>query len=80
MVLPVLAFGHPTLKKVAKEINPDHPGLAQIIGDMYETMYQSDGVGLAAPQVNHSIRLFIVDAAPYADKYTEASIKRTPSV
>jgi len=72
MILPVLAFGHPTLRKVAKEIEPDHPGLEKIIADMFETMYQSDGVGLAAPQVNQSIRLFIIDAAPYADKYTEA--------
>ena len=72
MILPVLAFGHPTLKKVAKEIDPDYPDLKQLIGDMFETMYQSDGVGLAAPQVNHSIRLFIIDAAPYADKYKEA--------
>ena len=72
MILPVIAFGHPTLKKVAKEIDPDHPGLEQLIGDMFETMYQSDGVGLASPQVNQSIRLFIIDAAPYADKYAEA--------
>jgi peptide deformylase len=72
MILPVLAYGHPTLKKVAKEITPDHPGLHQLIADMFETMYQSDGVGLAAPQVNQSIRLFIIDAAPYADKYPEA--------
>jgi peptide deformylase len=72
MILPVLAYGHPTLKKVAKEIDPDHPGLAQLIADMFETMMQSDGVGLAAPQVNHSIRLFVIDAAPYADKYPEA--------
>jgi peptide deformylase len=72
MVLPVLAFGHPTLRKVAPEITPEYPGLEQLIADMFETMYQSDGVGLAAPQVNHSIRLFIIDAAPYADKYPEA--------
>jgi len=72
MILPVLAFGHPTLRKVAKEIEPDHPGLEKIIADMFETMYQSDGVGLAAPQINHSIRLFVIDAAPYAEKYPEA--------
>jgi peptide deformylase len=72
MILPVLAFGHPTLRKVGQEIDPGHPGLEQLIADMFETMYQSDGVGLAAPQVNQSIRLFIIDAAPYADKYPEA--------
>lgn len=72
MILPVLAYGHPTLKKIAKEIGPGYPGLEQLISDMFETMYQSDGVGLAAPQVNHSIRLFLIDAAPYAEKYPEA--------
>ncbi|MCX6243972.1 MAG: peptide deformylase [Bacteroidetes bacterium] len=72
MILPVVAYGHPTLRKVAKEVQPDHPDLEQFIADMFETMYQSDGVGLAAPQVNQSIRLFIMDVSPYADKYPEA--------
>jgi peptide deformylase len=71
MILPVLAFGHPILRKVAKEINPGHPGLSELINDMWETMYQSDGVGLAAPQVKQSIRLFVIDAAPYAEKHPE---------
>jgi peptide deformylase len=72
MILPVLAYGHSTLRKIAAEIKPGHPGLEQLIADMFETMYQSDGVGLAAPQVNQSIRLFVIDTAPYADKYVEA--------
>ncbi len=72
MILPVVAYGHPVLKKVAKEIPPDYPDLKQFIADMFETMYQSDGVGLAAPQVNRSIRLFLVDARPFAEKYPEA--------
>jgi peptide deformylase len=72
MVFPVLAYGHPVLKKVAKEIPPDYPDLKQFIADMFETMYQSDGVGLAAPQVNRSIRLFVIDARPFGEKYPEA--------
>ena len=49
MILPVVAYGHPVLKKVAKEIDPSYPNLKEFIADMFETMYQSDGVGLAAP-------------------------------
>lgn len=62
MILPVVAYGHPVLRKVADDINPDYPGLAELIANMWETMYNSNGVGLAAPQVNHSIRLFTVDS------------------
>ena len=72
MILPILAYGHPSLKKVAKEIEPDHPDLEILIADMFETMYFSDGVGLAAPQVNHSIRLFVIDTSPYTEKFPEA--------
>ena len=72
MILPVVAYGHPVLKKVAKEIDPSYPNLKEFIADMFETMYQSDGVGLAAPQVNHSIRLFLVDSSPFAEKHPEA--------
>lgn len=68
MILPVVAYGHPVLKKKAVDIAPDHPGLAELIDSMFETMYHSVGVGLAAPQVNHSIRLFVVDGTPYADE------------
>lgn len=71
MVLPVTAYGHPILRKVAEEIDQDYPELEQFISDMFETMYASDGIGLAAPQVNRSIRLFIIDGTPYADKVPE---------
>jgi peptide deformylase len=71
MILPIVAYGHPTLRKIAKDIQPDYPGLEQLIADMFETMYQSQGVGLAAPQVNQPIRLFIVDAAPYEEDHPE---------
>lgn len=65
MILPIVAYGHPTLRKIAAEIESGHPGLDKLIENMFETMCQSEGVGLAAPQVNQSIRLFIVDASPY---------------
>ena len=73
MILPVVAYGHPVLKKVAKEIDPSFPNLKEFIADMFETMYQSDGVGLAAPQVNQSIRLFVVDSSAFAEKYPDAA-------
>ncbi len=72
MVLPITAYGHPTLRKVAREIDADYPGLDELIDNMYETMYESRGVGLAAPQVNLSIRLLVLDATPFSDEVPEA--------
>jgi peptide deformylase len=65
MILPIVAYGHPTLRKIAAEIEPGHPALNELIENMFETMYQSEGVGLAAPQVNQSVRLIVIDASPY---------------
>lgn len=62
MTLPIVAYGHPVLRKVAHDIGPDYPGLSKFIEDMWETLYASSGVGLAAPQVNRDIRLFLVDS------------------
>lgn len=67
MILPIVAYGDPVLKKVGKEIDKDYPGLETLIENMWETMYNSQGIGLAAPQVGKSIRLFIVDASPFAE-------------
>jgi peptide deformylase len=61
MILPIVAYGHPILRKVATDITPGFPDLEKLIADMWETMYASNGVGLAAPQVNKEIRLFIID-------------------
>lgn len=61
MVLPIYAYGQPVLKKVAAPIEPGFEGLEQLLADMWETMYQAEGVGLAAPQVGMSIRLFVID-------------------
>lgn len=68
MVLPVTAYGHPVLRKKAIDIDKDYEGLDQLIDDMYETMYHTVGVGLAAPQINKSIRLVVVDASPYHEE------------
>jgi peptide deformylase len=62
MILPIVAYGTPVLRAVAKDIAPDYPNLEKLISDMWETLYASSGVGLAAPQVNKDIRLFIVDS------------------
>ncbi len=75
--MPIVAYGHPTLRKKAVDIDKDYPGLQQFIADMFETMYASNGVGLAAPQVNRSIRLFVIDATPYAEDFPgETNLKR----
>lgn len=63
MILPIVAYGTPVLRVVSKDITPDYPGLPKLIEDMWETMYASNGVGLAAPQINRDIRLFVVDSA-----------------
>jgi peptide deformylase len=68
MIYPIIAYGHPVLKKKAAEIAPDYPQLKEFIKSMFDTMYESAGVGLAAPQVNFSIRLFVVDGAPFVDE------------
>ena len=70
-VLPIVAYGDPVLRQRAQPIAPGHPGLDQLIADMFATMYAAEGVGLAAPQVGHSIRLFVVDAAPMATANAE---------
>ncbi|MBS1746675.1 MAG: peptide deformylase [Bacteroidetes bacterium] len=62
MILPIVAYGTPVLRSVAKDITPDYPNLDKLIADMWETLYASNGVGLAAPQINKDIRLFIVDS------------------
>ena len=67
MILPIVAYGDPVLKKEGEEIDENYEGLKELIDNMFETMYQASGVGLAAPQIGRSIRLFIVDATPFAD-------------
>ncbi|MGK0383656.1 MAG: peptide deformylase [Bacteroidia bacterium] len=70
-ILPIIAFGDPVLKKVAEDIDTDYPELGQLIDNMFETMYNASGLGLAAPQIGLSIRLFIVDASPFSEDHPE---------
>ena len=63
MILPIVAYGHPILRKVAKDIDEKYSDLPKLLEDMWETMYASNGVGLAAPQINRDIRLFVMDSA-----------------
>ncbi|MBT7529258.1 peptide deformylase [Flavobacteriaceae bacterium] len=67
MILPIIAYGHPVLKRKAEVINKDYPKLKELIENMFETMYNASGVGIAAPQIGLSIRLFIVDTNPFAE-------------
>ena len=68
MILPIIAYGDPLLKKESEEITADYPSLDLLVENMFETMYQAKGVGLAAPQVGLNIGLFNVDGAPFADE------------
>ncbi|MBR6843740.1 MAG: peptide deformylase [Bacteroidales bacterium] len=68
MILPIIGLGHPTLRKVAQPVTKDYPNLKELIANMFETMYAADGVGLAAPQVDLSIRLVVVGVRPYDEK------------
>lgn len=67
MILPIVAYGDPVLRKVGTEIDKDYPNLSDLIDNMWETMYHAHGVGLAAPQIGLAIRMFMVDATPFAD-------------
>lgn len=83
MILPIVVYGDPVLRKKGVEIDKDYENLPKLIDDMYETMYQAKGVGLAAPQIGKAIRLFVVDASPFAEvdedeepEFTEEELKQ----
>lgn len=78
MILPIVAYGSPVLRKVCQDISPDHPHLDKLMEDMWETMYNSKGVGLAAPQVNKDIRLFVVDSVQIIESLDEEEKKDYP--
>jgi peptide deformylase len=67
MILPIYVYGSSILRKVAKDIDKEYEGLGQLISDMFDTMYKTEGVGLAAPQIGRSIRIFVIDASPFAE-------------
>ena len=78
MILPIVAYGADILRGKGKEITPDYPNLAKLIEDMWETMYASNGVGLAAPQINKDIRLFVIDSAQIFENQEEADKGKYP--
>ena len=71
MILPIVAYGHPVLRKLCDDIEPQYEGLEKLIADMWETMYYSHGMGIAAPQINKSIRLFVIDTLQVYEKSDE---------
>lgn len=71
MVLPIYTLGQPVLRKVAEDINPEDPELAQFVQDMYDTLERSNGIGLAAPQVGRSVRVVVIDLNPLKDEHPE---------
>ena len=71
MILPIYIYGQPVLRKVAEDITPDYPELKQLISDMWETLFQSEGIGLAAPQIGRDIRLVVIDLDPLAEDMPE---------
>lgn len=71
MILPVYLYGHPVLRKTAQAVEKEYPELQTLISDMWETMYHSEGVGLAAPQIGKSIRLVVLDGSPVAEVHPE---------
>ncbi|MBS1669808.1 MAG: peptide deformylase [Bacteroidetes bacterium] len=78
MLLPIVAYGDPILRTVCKDIDKDYPSLQELLEDMWETMYYSNGVGLAAPQVNHPIRLFTVDSTQIFSNLDEEEKDKYP--
>ena len=76
MILPIVAYGDGVLKKTSMAIEAEHPNLSKIIADMFETMGNASGVGLAAPQIGKSIRLFVVDAT-VIEKYKDSGFKKS---
>lgn len=82
MILPIVVYGDPVLRKKCVNIDKNYENLPKLIKDMYETMYDANGVGLAAPQVGKAVRLFVIDASPFAEvdedeepEYTEEEMK-----
>lgn len=76
MILPVYLYGHPVLRKEAVDIDKDYPDLQKLIKDMFETMYYTEGIGLAAPQIGKSIALIVIDASVLGEDFPECRNSR----
>jgi peptide deformylase len=79
MILPIVAYGHPVLRKMCDDITPEYPELQKLIADMWETMYYSNGVGIAAPQVNRAIRLFVIDTVQIVEGFDDEDKRTYPN-
>lgn len=79
MILPVVAFGHPVLRKVCEDISPDYPELEKLITDMWDTMYHTNGVGIAAPQVNKAVRIFVIDTHQIVEGFDDQDRREYPN-
>ena len=79
MVLPVLAYGHPMLRKVCSDISPDYPELQKLISDMWDTTYYTNGVGLAAPQIGRPVRIFVVDTLQIVEGFDDEDRREYPN-
>ena len=75
MILPIIAYGNPILKKVTKKVDQTYPNIKELIDNMFETMHKARGIGLAAPQVGLSIRIFIIDTTPLAKEKDNEHLK-----
>lgn len=76
MRLPIYLYGHPVLRKIAKPIDSGYEGLKELVENMYATMYASEGVGLAAPQIGRADRIVVIDADPVKDSFPECADKK----
>ncbi|PZF75002.1 peptide deformylase [Taibaiella soli] len=79
MNLPIVAYGHPVLRKMCDDITPEYPELKKLIADMWDTMYNSNGVGVAAPQINRAIRLFVIDTVQIVESFDDQDKKDYPN-
>ena len=79
MILPVVAYGSPILRKICEQITPEYPELSKLIADMWETLYNSNGVGLAAPQINKPIRLFVIDTIQIVEDFNDEDKRKYPN-
>ncbi|MBA3681669.1 MAG: peptide deformylase [Bacteroidetes bacterium] len=79
MILPIVVYGDPVLRKVGVDIDKNYEGLDELIKNMFETMYNANGVGLAAPQIGKAIRLFVIDTGPFAESEDDEDDEFTPA-
>ena len=77
MILPIVGYGDPVLRKIGEDISKDYPNLDELIANMYQTMYNAMGIGLAAPQIGLAIRLFVIDTEPFSDSENLSETEKT---